>query len=100
MRRVAAGPLRVPLAILALTAAFGTRAVTLTISGTGSIIAALLAIGGPLVVTATLAAIGASRLDCGARRGWACMTMSAVPAASAKAATAVSAALLALGWQL
>jgi hypothetical protein len=99
MGGMAAGPLRVPLAILARSAV-ATRTIALAIGGTLPVIAALLAMGRPLVVTAALAAIDASRLDCGAGRGWACMTMPAVPAASAIAATPVPATLLALGgWQ-
>ena len=72
MSGMCAGPLRVPLAILA-RGGVAARAVALTIGGTLPVIAALLAMGRPLVVTATLAALGASRLDCGAGSGLACM---------------------------
>ena len=67
VRGVAAGTLRMPLAVLARRGPLATRAIALAIGGTRSIVAALLSMNGTLVVAAPVGAIGTGWLARDAR---------------------------------
>jgi hypothetical protein len=95
MPRVAAGTLRMPLAVLARRRPLATRAAALGIGGTRSIVAALLPMCGPLVVAAPVGAIGTGRLDRGARSSRPGVAMAAFAATSAEPAAAVTATFIA-----